>query len=65
MVDEEKPKTLENTLGTSFGVLLGYLLIHEKNYRSGKLRRRESWLDMSTKPSVFVSVTEEKLGKAN
>ena len=31
----------------------------EKNYRSGKLRRREFWLDMSTKLFVFVSGGEE------
>ena len=59
MVDPEKSKTLENTIGTSFGVFLRYPSTHEKNFKSGKLRRRKFRLDPSTKLSVFVSAIRE------
>ena len=59
MVDPEKSKTLENTHGTSFGVFLRYPSTKEKNFKSGKFRRRKFWLDMSTILSLFVSAIGE------
>ena len=58
-VDPEKSFTLIYSIEMMFRMFNIHPLKTEKNFRSGKLRRREFWLDMSTDPSDFVSVTEE------
>ena len=38
-------------------MLFWYPSTHEKSFKSGKLRRKEFWLDMSMKLTIFVSAT--------
>ena len=59
IVDPEKSFTLIYFIEIMFGTFTSHPINTEKNFKSGKLRRREFWLDMSPKLSVFVSVVGE------
>ena len=58
-VDPEKSFTLIYSIKIMFRTFNIHPLNTEKIFKSGKLRRREFWQEMSPKLSVFVSVVGE------
>ena len=55
--EEKNRKRSKKHLGPVLECSLGTPQLMKKNFQSGKLRRREFWLDIFTKLTVFVSAT--------